>query len=798
MAEFDALEVVIKAKDEATATLEKTKTAFNDVKTSAEQAAKTTQQNAASWQNVAKGVFAGTAALDAAKAAFGFLKNEVTAAIKEASEYQRVDAQLSAALKSTGNVVGFTKDQITQYAEKLSGLTAIDDDAIKSAQAMLVTFTNLKDEAFNGATQAVLDMATAMNGGGIPSMEQLRGAALQIGKALNNPLEGLTALTRAGVTFTEQQKKQIETMIKAGNVAGAQKVALDELAKEFGGSAAAAAETFEGRMARLQNSLGDVKKIIGQALLPTLSVFADTVADSSGKINVNETDLKKWQLGIYQAAVILKGLIGVTVNMIKTAYELGKVLFYTGKTIVAIFQDIGGVIANTAGKFSMLGKIFGVVIMGIKSALQSDFAQAIKTLSGDALTAVGNASAQVAKKIASSDFVKDNFSNTTKSFNELTEAMGSFSQSVVNVFDPMEKAIEEAKNHTKFDAVIDGMNKAKNAANTLGGDMGQAVINAAGKTAEARNKIKEEFTKLADDYKEGSSRAAEELTKLETAHAEATTNIKGQIDELKASLKELNEEYKKSMGEINKTEAESVVAQEEKIKDLQKNLAEAQKSQGENPNESGAKRVAELQAALNAEQTAYKAYIDSRKGLENELTEARRRAALTDFQRTIEDINAKRTQAETEHNQKMEQINAEIAEQEATMARERIVFEAKRAEYLATQEAFTKFHNDYVAKIKGMQTVTQASVDVMKAKLAEIKNAVSQIESARNEAGLQALANATVQTPGQAAAAAGAATGPATININFGGVNITSEADMEKLTNDLVRKLQLAKLGTTQ
>ena len=86
----------------------------------------------------------------------------------------------------------------------------------------------------------------------------------------------------------------------------------------------------------------------------------------------------------------------------------------------------------------------------------------------------------------------------------------------------------------------------------------------------------------------------------------------------------------------------------------------------------------------------------------------------------------------------------------------------------------------------------------MKAKLAEIKNAVSQIESARNEAGLQALANATVQTPGQAAAAAGAATGPATININFGGVNITSEADMEKLTNDLVRKLQLAKLGTTQ
>jgi hypothetical protein len=70
----------------------------------------------------------------------------------------------------------------------------------------------------------------------------LKGSAVQLGKALNDPIAGVGALSRVGVTFTETQKDMIKTMVEAGNVAGAQTLILDELGKEFGGSAKALAD----------------------------------------------------------------------------------------------------------------------------------------------------------------------------------------------------------------------------------------------------------------------------------------------------------------------------------------------------------------------------------------------------------------------------------------------------------------------------------------------------------------------------------------------------------------------------
>lgn len=778
MAEFEALEVIIKAKDEATAVLEKTKTAFNDVKTSAESAAKTTQENAASWQSVAKGVFAGTAALGAAKAAFGFLKNEITASIKEAGEYQRIDAQLAAALKSTGGAVGFTKDQLTQYAEKLSGLTAIDDDAIKSAQAMLVTFTNLRGEAFNGATQAVLDMATAMNGGGVPSIEQLRATALQVGKALNNPIDGLTALTRAGVTFTEQQKKQIETMVKAGNVLGAQKIALDELSKEFGGSASAAAKTFEGRMAKLGNAFGDVRKEVGLAIVAAFTPFvekATEVADATSKSAGRVSGLTE---AFYTAMQVIKALGQVFGGIVFIVVQAGNVFFSLGRLVAGVAYDI-------YKNFKTLATGLKDIFSGIGKFITGDFSGAAESI----------------KKAMDLNLV---FAGTANSMQDIKSTVASINNEIAKSFSGAWNTAKEAVTNSQLPDKLRQIHEAEQEVANNAQKMQQALAEMTGsadKAGGATSKIKDALKDLAKEYVDQSEAAKEELQKLETAHAETTENIKGKINELKASLVELNDQYKKSMGDINKTEAESVVAQEQKIKDLKKSLEEAQKGQADSPSEAGAKRLAEAQAALAAEQAAYQSYIDQRKGLDSELAEARRRAALTDFQRTIEDINARRTEAETEHAKKMEQINAEIAEQEATMAREKIVFEAKRAEYLATQEAFTKFHDDYITKINGMKTVTSAAVEGMKAKLAEIKAAVSQIESARNQAGLQALAAGAVQTPAQAAAAAAAGNTPATpatVNINLGGVTVTNEADEDRLVQKIVRSYQLAALGTTQ
>lgn len=78
-----------------------------------------------------------------------------------------------------------------------------------------------------------LDMATAMNGGLKPSAEQLSNQAIQLGKALNDPIIGMGALRKVGVAFTEAQKEQIKTLQESGDLMGAQKIILNELGNEF-------------------------------------------------------------------------------------------------------------------------------------------------------------------------------------------------------------------------------------------------------------------------------------------------------------------------------------------------------------------------------------------------------------------------------------------------------------------------------------------------------------------------------------------------------------------------------------
>lgn len=99
---------------------------------------------------------------------------------------------------------------------------------------MLLTFTNIGKDVFPNATAMTLDMATAMNGGLAPSAEQLSNQAIQLGKALNDPIMGMGALRKVGVAFTEAQKEQITTLQQSGDIMGAQKIILAELATEFG------------------------------------------------------------------------------------------------------------------------------------------------------------------------------------------------------------------------------------------------------------------------------------------------------------------------------------------------------------------------------------------------------------------------------------------------------------------------------------------------------------------------------------------------------------------------------------
>jgi hypothetical protein len=198
----------------------------------------------------------------------------------EAREAAVVGKQTQAVLKATGGVAHVSAKQIGDLATALSNKVGVDDEAIQSAENLLLTFKGVRNEAgkgndiFNQASGAIVDMTAAMNNGKVTA-EGMKASTIQVGKALNDPIKGITALTRVGVTFTQQQKDQIAAMVKAGNTAGAQKILLAELRSEFGGAAAAAAD--QGQ--RFGVFVGNLKEQVGTVLLPIMNRFLGFLVD---------------------------------------------------------------------------------------------------------------------------------------------------------------------------------------------------------------------------------------------------------------------------------------------------------------------------------------------------------------------------------------------------------------------------------------------------------------------------------------------------------------------------------------
>jgi hypothetical protein len=187
-------------------------------------------------------------------------------ATRAAEEAKTADARIDAIAESMnefGNQAAKVTRRIKDYAEQQSLSVAVDDEVIKATQAKLLTFRNLTRTAdvmggaFDRATMAAIDMAAA----GFGSAES---NATQLGKALNDPIKGITALNRAGIQFTEDQKALIESLVESGNVLEAQDMILKEIEAQVGGTARATANASD----KMRIAFGEVQESIGQVLLP--------------------------------------------------------------------------------------------------------------------------------------------------------------------------------------------------------------------------------------------------------------------------------------------------------------------------------------------------------------------------------------------------------------------------------------------------------------------------------------------------------------------------------------------------
>jgi hypothetical protein len=293
----------------------------------AESANRAMNQVARNVANQAKGM-AKAFAVNQAKDFFGGM-------ISAARESEKVSALTAQTIKSMGDVAGISAEQVGELSAAIAMKTGVDDEAIQSGANLLLTFGNIKNAAgegndvFNQTTEIMTDMSVALG-------TDAKAGAIQLGKALNDPIKGVSALSRVGVSFTEEQKEQIKTLVKSGKTMDAQKVILGELKKQFGGAAEAAATPAD----KMKVAWGNLQETMGAKVIPALNKVTTAGIKVVAWLEKNEKIVKPVVIGLAALVVTVKAITLAT-----RAWTAVQAAFNVVMALNPVFLIIAGLVA---------------------------------------------------------------------------------------------------------------------------------------------------------------------------------------------------------------------------------------------------------------------------------------------------------------------------------------------------------------------------------------------------------------------------------------------------------------------
>lgn len=197
---------------------------------------------------------------------------------KEAFEgLEKQVARLDTVLKSTKFAAGFSSSDIQAQAREISKTIVNSRQEILQAQGTLLSNTNIRGDTFKKALQASADYSTFFG------TDMATGAKL-LGRALQDPLQGMNSLRRLNIIFSDEQKKQIKNYESQGQLVKAQAVLLEEINKKFSGQAQAFALTDAGKIQvarkqweELEFKLGEIISRVEVSLIPSFTKIVNVI-----------------------------------------------------------------------------------------------------------------------------------------------------------------------------------------------------------------------------------------------------------------------------------------------------------------------------------------------------------------------------------------------------------------------------------------------------------------------------------------------------------------------------------------
>jgi len=370
-----------------------------------------------------------------------------TDSFKAAEESAVATARLEQVFSSMGDTTGEAARAAEDYASALSAKIAVDDEAIMAAQAQLATFGKVSDETarsagiFDRATAAAADLAAAGFG-------SLDANSVQLGKALQDPVKGLAALGKSGVTFTKAQKDQIAAMVEANDTLGAQKIVLQAVESQVGGTAAKTATS----TAKMSIKFGELQETIGSKLLPVVNSVVEVFTKYMGLI----IPLGAAILGVvvavkaYQAATTAVkvaqeawNVVQVAFNVIMSANPIMLVVIAIAALVAAVvlaYMKVGWFRDAVDKAFRAVATAFGFVTTAAKKVfdwLKQNWPLILAVLTGPfglaALAIVRNWDSIKAGATAMFEWVKGKFDALVGAIQDVLGVLSGVMASIVDV-----------------------------------------------------------------------------------------------------------------------------------------------------------------------------------------------------------------------------------------------------------------------------------------------------------------------------------------------------------------------------
>jgi phage-related protein len=295
----------------------------------------------------------------AAQAAIGFFQD----GFASAGEAEQQMVRINTLLKNGGDASGLTSEQVQNLATKFMDLAGGTDDTVLAIEEMGLRMGNISADQMPSFIQNTLDLAAATG-------TDATNAARLFAQAQEDPISALGRFKKMGILVDEQTKAQIKSMQDAGDTAGAFALLMDRVGQATGGSAAAQAQTFSGRLEILKGHIGEAGEAIFSGLLPPLETLFQNVITPALPL-IDEMSAKIGSaLAVFASGDIVGGLegFGAAINVVipgatnffyELAAQVGKVIQFFQAELPLVqgiatsaFSAIGGAVQSVAGFFT--------------------------------------------------------------------------------------------------------------------------------------------------------------------------------------------------------------------------------------------------------------------------------------------------------------------------------------------------------------------------------------------------------------------------------------------------------------